>query len=150
MKKFISILLCYCILILPTGCHTSKLLTADEAEAKTGTQNYLILHTPNRNYKIFNYKFTKDSIEGDLRILSPGKSKTINLYTEMNFDIKLSRDSSEFVRISKADITKITYKEFSMQNTIIAVVGVLGVFAILSVIVANSMSFNIDLSGMSN
>ena len=150
MKKFISILLCYCILILPTGCHTSKLLTADEAETKRGTQNYLILHTPNRNYKIFNYKFTKDSIEGDLRIISPGKSKTINLYTEMNFDIKLSRDSSKFVNISKSNISKITYMEFSSGNTILAVIGILGVLVGIVAIAANNMSFNIDLSGTSN
>lgn len=150
MKKFISILLCYCILILPTGCHTSKLLTADEAETKMGTQNYLILHTPNRNYKIFNYKFTKDSIEGDLRIISPGKSKTINLYTEMNFDIKLSRDSSKFVSISKSNISKITYMEFSSGNTILAVIGILGVLVGIAAIAANNMSFNIDLSGTGN
>ena len=150
MKKFVSILLCYCILILPTGCHTSKLLTADEAEAKTGTQNYLILHTPNRKYKIFNYKFTKDSIEGDLRIFSPGKSKTINLYTEMNFDIKLSRDSSEFVSISKSNISKITYMEFSSGNTILAVIGILGVLVGIAAIAVSNMSFNIDLSRMSN
>lgn len=150
MKKFISILLCYCILMLPTGCRSSKLLTSDEAETKKGTQNYLILHTPNRDYKIFNYKFAKDSIEGDLRIFSPGKSKTINLYTKMIFNIKLDRNSSEFVRISKSDITKITYKEFSAGNTIIAVVGVLGILVVAAAIVANSMSFNIDLSGLSD
>lgn len=150
MKKFISILLCYCILILPTGCHTSKFLTADEAETKMGAQNYLILHTPNRNYKIFNYKFTKDSIEGDLRIISPGKSKTINLYTEMNFDIKLSRDSSRFVSISKSSISKITYMEFSSGNTILAVIGILGVLVGIAAIAANNMSFNIDLSGTGN
>ena len=150
MKKFISILLCYCILILPTGCNSTKLITADEAETKQGTQNYLILHTPNRNYTIFNYKFTKDSIEGDLRIISPGKSKTINLYTKMIFNIKLNRNSSEFVRLSKSDITKVTYKEFSAGNTIIAVVGVLGILVVAAAIVANSMSFNIDLSGLSD
>lgn len=150
MKKFISILMCYCILILPTGCHTSKLLTADEAETKAETQNYLILHTPNRNYKLFNYRFIKDSIEGDLRIISPGKSKTINLYTEMNFDIKLSRDSSRFVSISKSSISKITYMEFSSGNTILAVIGILGVLVGIAAIAANNMSFNIDLSGTGN
>jgi hypothetical protein len=148
MKKFISILLCYCILMLPIGCNSTKLITSDEAETKKGTQNYLILHTPERNYKIFNYKFTKDSIEGDLRIFSAGKSKTINLYTEMNFNINLSRNSSEFVSISKSDISKITYMEFSSGNTILGIVGVLGVLVVIAAIAASNMSFNIDLSGL--
>ena len=150
MKKFISIFLCSCILMLPTGCRSSKLLTSEEAETMKEAQNYLVLHTPNRNYKIFNYKFTKDSIEGDLRVISPSKSKTINLYTKMIFNIKLNRNTSEFMRLSKSDITKITYKEFSAGNTIIAVVGVLGILVVAAAIVANSMSFNLDLSGLSD
>lgn len=148
MKKFVSILLCYCILMLPTGCRSSKLLTTDEAATMKEAQNYLVLHTPLRNYKIYNYKFTNDSIEGDLRAISPSKSKTINLYTEFNFDINLNRNSSKFVRLSKSDITKITYKEFSTEKTILAVVGGLGILVILAVIVANSMSFNMDFSGL--
>ena len=148
MKKFVSILLCYCILMLPTGCRSSKLLTTDQAETVKGAQNYLVLHTPLRNYKIYNYKFTKDSIEGDLRIISTSKSKTINLYTELNFDIKLSSNSTEFVRLSKSDITKVMYTKFSAKNTTLAVIGGLGILAILAAIVANSMTFNLDLSGL--
>lgn len=148
MKKFVSILLCYCILMLPTGCRSSKLLTTDQAETMKGTQNYLVLHTPLRNYKIYNYKFTKDSIEGDLRIISPSKSKTINLYTELNFEIRLNSNSTEFVRLSKSDITKVTYKKFSIKKTILVVIGGLGILAILAAIVANSMTFDIDLSGL--
>ncbi len=148
MKKFVSILLCYCILMLPTGCRSSKLLTTDQAETMKGTQNYLVLHTPLRNYKIYNYKFTKDSIEGDLRIISPSKSKTINLYTELNFEIRLNSNSTEFVRLSKSDITKVTYKKFSTKKTILVVIGGLGILAILAAIVANSMTFDIDLSGL--
>jgi len=148
MKKFVSILLCYCILMLPTGCRSSKLLTTDEAATMKETQNYLVLHTPLRNYKIYNYKFTNDSIEGNLRVISPSKSKTINVYIKFNFDVNLKSNSSEFVRISKSDITKITYRKFSAEKTIIAAVGGLGILVILASIVANSMSFNIDLSGL--
>jgi len=148
MKKVISILLCYCILILPAGCRSSRLLTTDEAETMKGAQNYLLIHTPTRTFKIYNYKFINDSIEGDLLINSPTNAHTISLYTNLNLDIKTNIRSSKFIRLSKSDITKITYSEFSIENTLLLTVGIFGILAILAVIVGNSMSFNIDVSGL--
>lgn len=149
MKKIISILLCYCILMLPSGCRSSKPLTADDAATMKRIRNFLVLHTPTRTYKMYDYKFTTDSIEGNLRIYPPGQmTNTINIYTEMNFELKLDRNSSKYTRLSKNDITKITYKKFSLENTILLTLGVFGSIAILAVIVANSMSFDINLSGM--
>lgn len=148
MKKFISVLLCCCILMLPAGCRSSKQITTNEAETMKGAQNYLVLHTPNRNYKIYNYKFTNDSIEGNLRLITPSKPNTINVYTEMNFDIEFNRNTSKFIKLAKSDITKVTYSRFSIENTVLAALGGLGMLAIVAAIVANSLNFNVGLSGL--
>lgn len=147
MKKFISILLCYCVLTLPTGCTMYKPLATVDAETVPGAQNYLILHTPTRNYEISNYKFTRDSIEGNLGRNVSSRMNTINIYTQLNFDIKLNMTSTKFIRISKSDISKISYRKFSLGNTILLIAGGAGAIAVLAAIVANSMSFNIDLNG---
>jgi hypothetical protein len=98
---------------------------------------------------MYNYKFTNDSIEGDLRIYPPGKmTNTINIYTEMIFNIKLDRNSSKYTRLSNNVITKITYAKFSLENTTLLSAGIVGILVILAVIVANSMSFDINFNGL--
>lgn len=133
-------LLCYCILMLPTGCRSSKLLTAEEAATMERTKDFLVLHTPTRDYKIYNYKFTNDSIIGDLRIHSPGEMNIINIYTEMIFNMKLDRNSSKYFRLSKSDIKKITYKKFCLETTILTSLGGIGIVAIIAAIITNSMT----------
>ncbi len=143
MKKVVSILLCYCILMLPTGCRSSKLLSKDEATTMGKGQKYLVLHTTKERFKIYNYKFTNDSIKGDLRKFSGNIKNTINVYTDFIFDIKLDNVSSQYIKLARSDIRKMTYVKFSAGNTILAVLGGVGIIAIIAVIVANSMTFDL-------
>jgi hypothetical protein len=64
----------------------------------------------------------------------------------MTFDLKLDHNSSKYISLSKSDITKITYKKFSLENTILVTLGGVGILAIIAAIVANSMTFTINLS----
>jgi len=141
MKKLISILLTICILILAPGCQSAKLLSMDEASAMSTDKKYIVLHTPKRTYKLYNYKFTDDSIEGDLMKFSGKNTYAINMYTIFILDFKLENKESQYIKLPKSVIEKITYAKDSPGKTALAVLGGIGVIVLIGVIIVNSMSF---------
>jgi hypothetical protein len=141
MKKSISILLCYCILALSTGCQTTRLLSIDEASAMNADKKYIVLHTPQSTYKLVNYKFTDDSVEGDLMNFSGKNAYAINIYIALLLEVKLDVNELKYIKLQKSVIQRITYTKDSPGKTVISVLGIMGVIWII----ANNMTFNVGL-----
>lgn len=141
MKKLISILLSICVLIFAPGCQSAKLLSMDEASAMSTDKKYIVLHTPKRVYKLVDYKLTDDSVEGNLMKFSGKNTYAINMYTIFILDYKLDNEESQYIKLPKSVIEKITYAKPSPEKTALAVLGGIGVIVLIGVIAVNSMSF---------
>jgi hypothetical protein len=142
MKKLISILLSICILILAPGCQSAKLLSMEEASAMSTDKKYIVLHTPKWTYKLYNYKFTDESIEGDLMKFTGKNTYAINVYTIFLLDFKLDNEESQFVKVPRSVIEKITYAKDSPEKTALAVLGGIGVVILIGVIAAHNITID--------
>ncbi len=135
-------MLCYCILALSSGCQTTRLLSIDEASNMSADKKYIILQTPQRTYKLVNYKFTDEYVEGDLMQFSGKNTNAINIYTALLLDVKLDVDEIKFIKLQKSAIQKIDYTKESSGKTVITIVCIMGVIIIGGVIASNNMTFS--------
>lgn len=145
MKKFVSILLAYCILILPTGCTTTKYLSLEEASSVKTDKNYLVLHTPQKLYKLYDYKFTENALEGTLKQYSGKKNNKLQVYTPINFELKSDINSNQFITLERVNIEKITYSTPEADKTVwIIGAGVLTIIVIL--ILTGGVTYSPDIT----
>jgi len=142
MKKIVSILLVFCILSFSPGCQSAKLLSMDEASTMSTDKKYIVLHTPKRVYKLVDYKFTNDSVEGNLMKFSGKNTYAINIYTIFILDYKLENEERQYIKLPKSVIEKITYAKDSPEKTILAVLGGIGVIVLIGVIAVNNMTID--------
>lgn len=128
MKKVISILLAICILIIPSGCRSNKDLTMQKASRKVH-YNFLVLHTPENVYDLYNYKYKRGILVGQLRKSSYHKKKTIHVYTNQKLNIEPSLDSYQKVYIEKSDIA-LTSRRKLQERKIVQKAGIISVIFI--------------------
>jgi len=145
MKKIISIILAFCMLILQTGCSTSsKLLSMKEAKT-IKNKKYLVLHTPTKTYKLYNYNFTEKTLEGSLAVFSNNNKSKIHVYTNQIFDPKPSLDYDQFVTINEINIQSINYfKPKGEKMAIRTVASVVSFYLLASLLTSGSLT-NLEL-----
>lgn len=127
MKRLVSILLAYCILIIQIGCTTTKYLSFQQVKETKSSKNYLTLHTPQNIFIVENYMFTNESLEGNLMSLSDEKKDGIHVYTEQYIDSDSIPNKSSYIIIPKSNINIITKPYYNKKNTkyLVASVGIL-------------------------
>ena len=140
MKRIISILLAYCILILPTGCSTSKLLSMEEASF-VKNKKYLVLHTPTKTYTLYNYKFSENTLEGNLAAFSNNSKAKINVYTDQIFDLKPTVNNKQFISLNVINIQSIKYfKSKAAKMSFITIASVVSAYILASLVIDEPIS----------
>lgn len=145
MKKIISILLAYCILLLPTGCSTSKLLSMKEASS-IKKKKFLVIQTPVKTYNMYNYNFTEDRLEGSLVGFSKDNKARIHVYTNKIFDLKPTLDYNQFVTINEINIQSINYFQPKSKKTAIITIASVVSFYILASLLTDGPITNLELA----
>lgn len=133
MKRFISILLSFCILALQLGCYSTKTLTMDKASKKNELNNSLVLHTPGNVYKVHNYRFKDGMLTGQLRKYTKPWKKTIHVFTQKEFQMEPYQKSGPFITLERSDIEKITYLKHTTRSPMIIAGGILFIFIMLAI-----------------
>jgi len=145
MKKIISILLAYCILLLPTGCSTSKLLSMKEASL-VKNKKYLVLHTPTKTYNLYNYNFSENSLDGSLAAFSKDKKARIHVYTNQIFDLKPTLEYDQFISLKDVNIQSINYSKPRGEKAFIITIASVVSFFILASVLTDGPITNLELS----
>ena len=146
MKKLTTYILIFCVLNISfNSCVTSSLISVEEIN-EMANNKFLIIHTPQKNYKLVDYIFTDHKLEGKLEILTKYKGFNIHVYTLRNFNIKLDKNSSEYVEVLESEISKITYKKEKVGLTIlVAASSMLGIIILIGMIDIAVNGFDIHL-----
>ena len=140
MKRIISILLASCILMLPTGCSTSKLLSMEEASLVKNNK-YLLLHTPTKTYNLYNYKFSENTLEGNLAAFSKNSKARINVYTDQIFDLKPTPNNKQFISLNVINIQSIKYfKSNTAKMSFITIASVVSAYILASLVIDEPIS----------
>jgi len=116
MKKLISLALSFCILIMQSGCTATTHLTMDEASHAKSEKNFLVLHTPNKLYRLYDYKFTENTLEGTLKQYASKTKNDLHVYTSLNFELNSDPESSQFITVKKTDINNMGYPIISRAD----------------------------------
>jgi hypothetical protein len=80
-------------------------------------KDYIVLHTPDKVYKLSNYKFSNDSLIGEMSRFSGSKIGVIHVYTNMIFNLTFDSESFKNLNLPKTHIQKIKFKKFSIAKT---------------------------------
>ena len=149
MKKLISVICIFGILNLTfTGCTYSKLLSIDEASQQQNKSKYLILHDLKKTYLLNSYEFTDTKLKGELTAYSKKGGGNVHVYTQLNFDIQVVKNSSQYFEMDKSNISKIAFIKNNTEATVLLIVGVVaGLLGIIVVAGVSDINKNgIDLS----
>lgn len=117
MKKLISFLLAYCLLVMQFGCITTRSWSHEKALSMEQWNQSLVLHTKTRNYKLSNYMFTEDFLQGNLMKYSRPKEKTVHVYT--NLDLNGYTESGQLIFLERLNIERIIFKNHSKVHPVI-------------------------------
>lgn len=129
MKKLVSIMLAFCILILQVGCSPAKKLSMDKAIKKNKERYAVVIHTPDHKYNLYSYRFTEDALVGELARYSKPKWKAFHVYTNATFDLYSTNISSQPITLERSAIGKITTINHFQRNPLLYV-GILGIIVI--------------------
>jgi hypothetical protein len=99
------------------SCNSIKPISIDRASSIQSQKDYIVLHTPDKVYKISNYKFSNDSLIGEMSRFSGSRNGVIHVYTNMIFDLTFDSESFKDLNLPKAHIQKIKFKKFSIAKT---------------------------------
>lgn len=112
------------------SCTSMKSVSVDQATIIQPSKNYIVLHTPNKLYKLNDYKFSNDTLIGELNKFSGSKTGVIHVYTNMVYDIDFDSGSFKNLKLHKSNIQKVTFKKFSFAKTATLIGGIVlgGVF----------------------
>jgi len=86
------------------------------SEAKP-SKKHLILHTPKSKYNLYDYKFTEETLEGFLKSLTDKKKFGLHVYTNLNFEIGLGKDSILQITIPKSNIETVRFHSLNIWKT---------------------------------
>lgn len=135
MKKAISLLTAFCILNLTLGCSQSRILTVDNLKYQNKISEYVILHTPDKNYILDNYSFREQSLEGNLKKFKSKKGSFIHVYSTSGINIKLDEITSVPLTVAYKDIKEIKYKRTVIGKTFLLTAGIITGAILISVFV---------------
>lgn len=134
MKKIVSILLAFCLLVLQVGCAPAKTLSMDKAIKKNKGKYSLVIHTPDHKYNLYSYRFTEDALVGELARYSKPKWKALHVYTNATFDLYSTNISSQPITLERSAIGKITTINHLQRNPLLYV----GIVALIVIGLATS------------
>ncbi len=145
MKKTVSILFIICIFSAYfVGCKTHQILSVSEASEIKNAKNFLLLHTPSRTYKLYNYKFSDTMLSGDLMEKTKTKGYTINVHTKRDFYAELDENTVYSYELAMSDIDKITYSKVSTGKSILFGIGI---YLVIATIIGLSGAAGPTISG---
>ena len=125
MKKTASILFIVCILNTSLiSCKTHKILSVNVASGIKNAKNSLLLHTPSKTFKLYNYKFSDTMLVGELMEKTKIKDYVIHVHTKQNLQFEFDGNTIHYCELSISNIEKITYSEVSAGKTILFVAGI--------------------------
>jgi len=142
MKKFLSVWLAFCILILQYGCTTQRTVPINEAQEKHKNKTTLLLHTPNSRYQLINYKFTAETLQGNLDEYSGNNLNILHVYTDQSFNYNPYEENLQAIIIPISKISEIKYGKFDGIKTFLIVGGLIAII----IVAGSTISFNV-LSG---
>ncbi len=99
------------------SCTSIKPISMDRALSMQPQKDYIVLHTPDKVYKLTNYKFSNDSLSGEMSRFSGSKNGVIHVYTNMFFNLTIDSESFNNLNVPKTHIQKIKFKKFSIAKT---------------------------------
>jgi hypothetical protein len=124
MKQSILVFL---ILFLLQGCMTTKMWNLENPSAyndlNSGKKEFLIIYNQNNQYELRNYRFRKDSLEGELFVPKIQRSVGLMVYTDNDFRI-MDSSSSPVVRIPQDKILKIQEVKTDVLKSVAFIGGV--------------------------
>jgi hypothetical protein len=121
IKKFISLLIIYALLIHSSGCYSTKTISGSDLPLPYSVKYSYIVHTGKQNYRLEKVTIINDTLSGRINSeKSPGTSDRIRLY--LPSDSLLKVDSTDYVRIPLESFLKVEQKELSTSKTIALVI----------------------------
>lgn len=116
MKKIV-VLLSLAILIFQFGCTTTRYVSFQQASEPKYLRDHLILHTPKTTYLLYDYKFTEETLEGSLKSLTDQKKFGVHVYTNLDFELGLGKDSILQITIPKSNIETVKFHSLNIWKT---------------------------------
>lgn len=107
-------------MLIQIGCVTTRYLSFEQA-AEAKHKEFLVLHTPKQVYNLYNYTFTKEGLNGTLNPLISQRLVNLQVYTNLNFELKDSRISANHIFIPKSNITNLTVPSLSAGKTLLII-----------------------------
>lgn len=121
IKKIISLLIIYALLIHSSGCYSTKTISGSDLPLPYSVKYYYIIHAGKQNYRLEKVTIINDTLSGRLNSeKSPGTSDKILLY--LPSDSLLKVDPGDYVRIPLESVLKVELKELSTAKTIALVI----------------------------
>lgn len=129
MKKLVSVLLAFCMLVLQFGCAPAIRVSMDRAQRMNSKKYSLVIHTPENKYNLYAYRFTEDVLLGELGRYSKPRKKAFHVYTNVNFDLYSTHNSSQPIALERSNIEKITFINHLQRNPLLYA-GIIGIIII--------------------
>jgi len=121
IRKFISLLVIYALIIHSSGCYSTKAISGSDLPLPYSVKYSYIIHAGKKNYRLEKVTIINDTLSGRLNSeKSPGTSDKIFLY--LPSDSLLKVDSADYVRIPLDSFMKVELKELSTAKTIALVI----------------------------
>jgi hypothetical protein len=124
-KSIIHIIAGISILLLFTGCTTTKYLSYHEtAKNRYQKSDFLIISVRDRQFLLHNFTFLEDYLEGDLTLNFDYYYKGTFVYAEIEDSILSHGDFPKHIRIKIENIEKISKNEPNGFMTVAAIIGI--------------------------
>jgi hypothetical protein len=81
------------------------------------SRDHLVLHTPKTTYHLYDYRFTEETLEGSLKSLTDEKKVGLHVYTNLDFEIGLDKDSILQITIPKSNIETVKFHSLNIWKT---------------------------------
>ncbi len=146
MKRILSYILIFCILLINFSCRSTSLITKGEIGQKKTDREILILKAANKTYELRNYKLESEYIEGDIyrktthTRTTKGDSNFIVVILDSDYSVIPEEFPIKGVQIPDSVIEKIEYKKLNTPLTILTVTAVL--IPIILIISNNNWSWS--------
>lgn len=121
IKKSISLLIIYALLIHSSGCYSTKTITGSDLPLPYSVKYSYIIHAGKQNYRLEKVTIINDTLSGSLISgKSPMTSDRILLYLPSDSLLKIN--TGDYVRIPVDSFLKVELKEPSTAKTIVLVI----------------------------
>jgi hypothetical protein len=117
MTRTLALAFIFCVLTTQLSCTSMKSVSMDRASSMQTRKDYIVLHTPNKIYKVVNYEFSNDSLIGEMSRFSGSKNGVVHVYTNMIFDLTFDSESFKNLNLPRSHIHRIAFKKFSIVKT---------------------------------